>query len=138
MKPFTPFSLAILVIAGLAGASAIGLSAFAAHRLPLMTDIDPRAFALFAQATDFQITHALALLAVTLLAEWIGAGAARCAFRTAAVLMAFGAIAFPSALYSRAFGGAVWWAPWGGTAAMIGWVAIAVGALLAVRQRRAA
>ena len=133
-RVLTVVAATLLAIGALAGASAVGLSAFAAHGLAHMAAKGDHAVALFEQATDFQIKHALALIAAVLLAEWVGVGRARCALGAAAVLLAAGAVLFPTALYSSALGGPVWWAPWGGTMAIVGWIALAVGVVLAARD----
>lgn len=134
MKQLTVFAATFLVIAALAGGSAVALSAFAAHGLAHIAAKGDHAVALFTQATDFQMKHALALIAVVLADLWIQPrGATRCALRTSAVLLGAGAVLFPTALYSSAFGGPVFWAPWGGTMAIVGWIAFAIGVALAVR-----
>ncbi len=55
--------------------------------------------------------------------------------RAGAVLMAAGAFLFPTALYSLSFAGPVFWAPYGGIAAMAGWGAFAVGAVLTLKAK---
>jgi len=55
---------------------------------------------------------------------------------SASYFLAAGAILFPGSLYSVSFGGPVFFAPYGGTAAMIGWALFGVGAVLTyVRQQ---
>lgn len=113
-----------LVIGSLAGFLAVALSAYAAHGLAGRPDA---ARAAVGNALDMQGWHALALLAVGLLAErragWVVHGAGG-AFAAGMVL----------------FCGAVWWgallgvslgpvAPIGGSLLMLGWLLLAVGAL---------
>jgi uncharacterized membrane protein YgdD (TMEM256/DUF423 family) len=133
MKKISGFGAAMFGFAGLAGATSVGLAAFAAHGLAKMTPVGEKAVALFGQATDFQMTHTLALIMATLLAERVGAGWAQKVLRLSAILMALGALLFPTALYSASFGGAQFWAPWGGQAAMVGWLAFGIGALMTLR-----
>ena len=56
---------------------------------------------------------------------------------SAAALLAAGAILFPTALYSSALGGPVFWAPWGGTAAIAGWMTLAICSVLTLLKRKA-
>ncbi len=135
MKKLSGFGVAFLVFAGVAGASSVALGAFAAHGLGKFVPegTAARAVSLFTQATEFQMTHALSLILVALVSEWVGPGLAQMALRASALLMVAATLLFPSALYSAAFGGAQWWAPYGGTSAMIAWLMFAVGTLLTLR-----
>ena len=139
MKKISGFGAAMFGFAGLAGATSVGLGAFAAHGLAKFVPegTAERAVSLFSQATTFQMTHALSLIMVTLLAERVGGGTAQKVLRASAVLMALAAILFPTALYSGSFGGAQFWAPYGGNAAMLGWLAFGIGGLMAARGESA-
>ena len=121
---FSRFAVTLLVFAALAGASAVGLSAYASHGLDA-----EHATSLFMQASDFQLKHTLALILVTLISER-AVNRAQTVLRGAAGLLAAGTILFPTALYSSALGGPVWWAPYGGIAAILGWLALGLGAIL--------
>jgi uncharacterized membrane protein YgdD (TMEM256/DUF423 family) len=134
MKPLSRFAAVLLALAGFAGATGVGMWALAAHGVAQMSPKGEHAVVLFERATAFQLMHALALMLVTLLAEG-RSGATLCALRTSAVLFAAATVLFPTALYSSAFGGPVFWAPWGGTMAIIGWLALTVGAVLAARTK---
>ena len=137
MKKFSTFAVVMFVIGGISGAVSVALAAFADHALARMVADGERAVKLFKEATALEMNHALALILATLLAERIGAGSAQKAFRASAVLLAAGAILFPSAIYSSVFGGPGFWAPFGGIAAQIGWLALAVAAVLSLRERSA-
>jgi len=128
MKP-TRFSAAVYAFAGLAGLLAVGLEAYAAHGLPHGTPEGDHAVALFKQATQFQMDHALALILIRLVADRLGAGTAQKILCAATGFMAAGVVLFPGALYAAAFDKPHFFAPWGGTAAMVGWLLFAVGAL---------
>ena len=132
--------VAFFTFAGLAGASSVALGAFAAHGLSKFVPegMADRGVSLFAQATDFQMSHALSVILVTLVSERVGAGFAQMVLRASAFLMIAAILLFPTALYSASFGGAQWWAPYGGTSSMIAWLLFAVGALLPLRGETAA
>ncbi|MBO1076705.1 DUF423 domain-containing protein [Roseomonas marmotae] len=109
-----------LVLGALSGGVAVGLSAWAAHGLA------PEQAALAASALTMQGWHALALLAVGLLAERRGGWA---------VHLAGGGFV----LGALCFCGAVWWraltggslggvAPFGGTLLMLAWLMLALAA----------
>jgi uncharacterized membrane protein YgdD (TMEM256/DUF423 family) len=103
-----------------------------------MTSVEPeRAVSLFQQGTTFQMNHALSMILATLLSERVGAGLAQTVLRLSAFLMALAMILFPGAVYSASFGGPQFWAPYGGNAAMLGWLAFSVGALLTLRGEAA-
>jgi uncharacterized membrane protein YgdD (TMEM256/DUF423 family) len=114
-----------LVAASLAAALAVALGAFGAHAL--RGALDERALALWHTATSYQFWHALALLAVGVLART----RATPALRFAAIAFAVGIVAFCASLYALALGapralGAV--TPLGGLAFIAGWLALALHA----------
>ncbi len=135
MKKLSGIGVAFFTFAGLAGASSVALGAFAVHGLAKFVPegTAERGVSLFAQATDFQMSHTLSLIVVVLVSERVGAGFAQMVLRASALLMGAAICLFPGALYSAAFGGPQWWAPYGGTSAMIAWLLFAVGALLSLR-----
>jgi len=132
MKP-TCIATVFYGFAGLAALTSIGLAAFAAHGVAKVAPTGERAVALFQQGTDFQIKHALALILVTIVADRLDPGAARTVLYVAAAFMVAGILLFPGALYAAAFDKPHFYAPWGGTAAMIGWLVFIVGAVMAYR-----
>lgn len=135
MKKLSGLGVAFLAFAGVAAASSVALGAFAAHGLGkfVAEGTAERAVALFTQASEFQMTHALSLILVTLVSAHVGPGLAQLALRGSALLMVAATVLFPSALYSGVFGGPQWWAPYGGTSSMVAWLLFALGALLTLR-----
>ena len=113
-----------LALGALAGLTAVGLSAWAAHGAPAR--LDPARLAMLANAIQQQGWHALALLAAGLWAERRGgllphlAGGA----------FALGLILFCGAVYAVAIGGIPLGrvAPTGGMLLMAGWALLFVSA----------
>lgn len=119
-----------LVFAGLNAALAVGAGAYASHGLA-MPGME-RAQDWVRTAGQYQLWHALALLATLLLAAR-SEGAARLAVRVAGWLFVVGILLFCGALYGLALGIVLPVpnvAPTGGTAFMVGWGLLAVAALL--------
>ncbi|MEJ2577015.1 MAG: DUF423 domain-containing protein [Gammaproteobacteria bacterium] len=115
----------MLTAGALAGFVAVALGAFGAHglegRLPAAQ------LAWWDKAVDYHALHALALLAVGLLARRAPSRAAAAAGWAFAV----GILLFSGSLYLLALTGARWLGavtPFGGTAFLIGWGALAVAA----------
>ena len=101
-----------IVLAGLSGAMAVGMGAWAAHGL----SADPVAQQWVQKGSHYQLVHAAALLAVSHLDA-----------KAAQVLFGIGLILFPGALYALALGGPDWVkaiAPMGGMAFIGGWLAL--------------
>ncbi len=113
-----------IVLAGIAGASAVAMAASASHG---MADrLTPAALATLRTGVQMHGWHALALFGVGL---WAPAGgrlahAAGCAF-------AVGLVLFCGAVYSLALGGPNFtvFAPFGGTLLILGWLLLGVSAL---------
>jgi uncharacterized membrane protein YgdD (TMEM256/DUF423 family) len=126
----SPFAVTLYVIGALLALISVAADAFAAHGLVTMAPAMEQAVVWFKEGANFQMNHALGLLIVTALAERLTAGRARAALRLAAVSFAVGAVLFPGALYSISFAGPGFFAPWGGYAAMIGWLLFAAGAVM--------
>ncbi|MBN8727323.1 MAG: DUF423 domain-containing protein [Xanthomonadales bacterium] len=119
-------SRSAILIAACAGVLAVMLGAFGAHAL--RAQLDEAALATWRTAVDYQFWHALALLAVGLLAKDRGGRA----LVVAAVAFVIGMLLFCGSLYMLALGaprglGAV--TPVGGAAFIIGWAALGVAAL---------
>jgi uncharacterized membrane protein YgdD (TMEM256/DUF423 family) len=107
------------LLAVAAGAAASHLFAGDAHRLALMTT-----------GAQYAIYHALALLALAALAE--GAAGGSWFLAAAAWLFIAGTVLFSGSLYLLALTEIrilAWVTPWGGTAFMLGWIALAIFAL---------
>ncbi len=113
---------ALLVAAGLAGALGVGLTAAGAH----MTDAER-----LATAGQMAMAQAPALLALGLY------GKARGRVMTiAAALIALGLLVFAGALAFHDLSGSAalaFAAPWGGTAMILGWLGVAIAAVVARR-----
>jgi uncharacterized membrane protein YgdD (TMEM256/DUF423 family) len=112
-----------LAIAALLGAAAVVLGAFGAHAL--RDTLDERALGTWHTAVDYQFWHALALLAVGMLARQH----VSLALRVAAVSFLAGIALFCASLYLLAIGaphaiGVI--TPIGGVALLVGWLGLAV------------
>lgn len=120
-----------IVVAALSGALSIALGAFAAHGLDLATEAGRKAREWLQTGSQYEMIHALAILAVvvlvrTTLVNGRIAVVAQCLFLAGSVL-------FCGALYVLAFNGPRWFgavAPLGGTAFILGWLSLALAALL--------
>jgi uncharacterized membrane protein YgdD (TMEM256/DUF423 family) len=120
-----------IVVAALSGAISVALGAFAAHGLDLSTEAGRKAREWLQTGSQYQIIHALAIVAVVVLARNAALNG-RVAVVTQCLFFA-GSVLFPGALYALAFGGPRWLgavAPIGGTALILGWVSLAVAALM--------
>ncbi|MFI4969382.1 MAG: DUF423 domain-containing protein [Lysobacterales bacterium] len=114
-----------LLAAAMFGAVAVALGAFGAHALHGV--LDEQALGVWHTAVDYQFRHALALLAVGVLAR----PRADATLRWAAIAFSIGMLAFCGSLYALALGaprfvGAI--TPLGGAAFIIGWLALALHA----------
>lgn len=121
-----------VAFAALNGAIAVGAGAYASHGLAG----DPRAQELLRLAGQYQMWHALALIGLVILARNAG-GPARLALRAAGWLFVAGILLFSGTLYAIALSGPLpiaMTAPLGGTAFMLGWVVVALAALLFGRR----
>jgi uncharacterized membrane protein YgdD (TMEM256/DUF423 family) len=124
-----------IVVAALSAGFSIAIGAFAAHGIDISTPAGARAREWLHTGSQYEMIHALAILAVVALAH-----GGRIGGRTALVaqwLFLIGSVLFPGALYALAFGGPKWFgavAPIGGAAFIAGWVVVCIAAL---RQRGA-
>ena len=115
----TQFALAAGSLYGLIG---VLLGAFGAHALAAKLSADMQA--IWHTAVQYQFYHALALLAVGLLARQGMAGASA---TTAIVCFALGTLIFSGSLYVLAFSGIRWLGaitPIGGVLLIVGWAAL--------------
>ena len=125
-----------IILAGMLGASAVGLGAWAAHGLEARHG--RRAVELVDTAVRYQLVHAVGVCAVAALAHVLEGrgGAARC-MAIAAWLFVMGSALFCGSLHLLAFGAPRWLgmvAPFGGLALMGGWLAVALGGWQARRS----
>jgi uncharacterized membrane protein YgdD (TMEM256/DUF423 family) len=126
----SPFAVTLYVIGAVMALMSVAADAFAAHGLVTVAPAMEQAVLWFKEGANFQMNHALGLLIATAVAERLAAGRPRTILRLAAASFAVGAVLFPGALYSISFAGPGFFAPWGGFAAMIGWVLFAAGAVM--------
>ncbi len=136
MNAISRFAVILYIIGAVCGLLSVALAAVAAHALVDIAPTGEQAVIWFREATAFQMNHALGLIFVTAISERLQWGRGRNLMRAAAIFLAAGAILFPGALYSASFGGPVFFAPFGGMAAMIGWALFGVAAVVTyVRQQ---
>ncbi|MGC4001049.1 MAG: DUF423 domain-containing protein [Anaeromyxobacter sp.] len=117
-----------LVAGAISGAVAVAAGAFGAHALKAR--LAPDLLAVFQTGAQYQMYHALALLA----AGWVAARAPGGASTVAGVGFLLGTVLFSGSLYALALSGvrglgAI--TPLGGVAFIAGWVALAFAALRA-------
>ena len=120
-----------ILCAGLAGLVSVAAGAAGSHAL----GGDPRAALLVGTAAQYGMYHALALLGVAALAGRPDLVAARL-LAAAGLLFVAGIVLFCGSLYLLALSGQRGFGyvtPVGGTALLLGWAALAVGALRARR-----
>jgi uncharacterized membrane protein YgdD (TMEM256/DUF423 family) len=114
-----------VVLAGLNGLIAVGLGAYGAHGLAH----DPHLQSLAERASQYQLVHALAVLAADRLAE-----SGRRTAHWAAGLFVAGMVLFSGSLYWKALAAAPLPVPMvtpaGGMAFMAGWLVLAASGLL--------
>ncbi len=116
-----------LTLAGIFGALGVAIGAFGAHALE--GKLDERAIAIFETGTRYQLVHAVAIAIVALLALQQGDGETPGVLTIAGWSYCVGILLFSGSLYALALSGvkilgAI--APLGGTAFIIGWIALAL------------
>lgn len=115
-----------IALGSMSAALAVAAGAFGAHAL--RTRLSPADLAIFETAARYQMYHALALLAVGLVAaRWPGA-----MVNWAGWLFVAGTVIFAGSLYALVLTGERWLGavtPVGGLAFIAGWVCLAVAAL---------
>ncbi|MCW2246615.1 uncharacterized membrane protein YgdD (TMEM256/DUF423 family) [Azospirillum fermentarium] len=119
-----------VMLAGLGGAVAVGAGAYANHALAGAEHEQARAW--MTLASQYQLWHALALVAAAVLAER-AAGVARLVVRLSGWLFLAGSLLFCGTLYALALGIALPMgntAPAGGSSMIAGWALLALGALV--------
>ena len=114
----------LLILAGLAGFTAVAMGAFGAHAL--RDHLTPEGTAVFHTGSLYHLVHAVALFGAALLAR--EDASARLAL-WAGYLFAIGIVIFSGSLYVLAISGQKWLGaitPIGGVAFLAGWVLVAV------------
>ena len=109
-------------LAAASGFLAVALGAFAAHGVA-----DPQAKEWLRLGSQYQIVHALAVLAAVAIGRLAGRGAG-----VTATLFLASAVLFSGSLYAMALGGPRWLGavtPLGGAAFLAGWVCLGWSAL---------
>ena len=124
----------LLVLAGLCGAMAVGIGAFAAHGLPKRLEAQGFSREVVEKKLEqcdlgarYQMYHALGLAILGLVPGTMTRGC----FRAAAVFFLLGILGFSGGLYSMVFADrAFHWSivPIGGSAFILGWLSFACGA----------
>lgn len=117
-----PANLWLMLGAGY-GFLAVALGAFGAHGL--RDRLSPELMAVYRTAVEYHFYHALALLAVAVLAQRLGGAA----LTTAGIGFSLGILLFSGSLYALALTGVRWLGaitPLGGLLFLIGWAALLV------------
>lgn len=118
-----------IVLAGLSGIVAVGMGAYAAHGLAS----DAAAQALVERASQYQLFHALALLAADRLALSDGRRGGNGVAHLAAFLFFLGTVLFSGSLYLKAISGQAlpipMVTPAGGMTLMAAWLVLALAGL---------
>src|SRR5262245_55442032 len=112
-----------LVLGSLFGAAGVALGAFGAHALKAR--IASEMLAVWQTAVQYHLWHALALVAISILAMHLPASVP---LRWAGWLMAVGIVLFSGSLYVLALSGTRWLGaitPFGGAAFVAGWILLA-------------
>lgn len=130
------FTVTLYVFGAVMALVSVCADAFAAHGLVTMAPAMEQAVVWFKEGANFQMNHALGLLIATAVADRMAAGRAQTVIRAGAILLAASTVLFPGALYSISFAGPGFFAPWGGFAAMIGWMLFAAGAVMSLSQTK--
>lgn len=121
-------------VGAILGGLGVAAGAFGAHGLRgqlASGRITERMLENFETAARYQMFHALALVAVGLIAGRIGETVSRGAVSVAGWAFLVGTVIFSGTLYGIALGGPKWLGaitPIGGTAMIVGWVALAIAA----------
>src|SRR3954453_18276290 len=114
-----------LIVAAFFGVLAVSCGAFGAHALKARLSADSPMLANWETASRYQMYHALALLAVGLLA----AGNRSQLLNIAGLSMTLGIIIFSGCLYALVLTGQRWLGavvPFGGLLLIVGWVLLAI------------
>lgn len=125
-----------IVFAAIAGASGVALGAYISHGLSFIAPDDVReaARASLQSAVQYQMLHALALLAVGIWAQV--AGGARM-LAVAGIFFTAGILLFCGLIYARhlaAFDALRPLVPWGGGCFILGWVCLGLAAVCGAKR----
>lgn len=118
------------ILGAVFGAMSVGLGAFGAHGLRskvLSGELEQRLLEVWETAAQYQMYHALALIA----AAWLLSQTQSTSATVAGWAFVVGVALFSGSLYTMTLTGIKWLGaitPLGGTAFIIGWIALAVAA----------
>jgi uncharacterized membrane protein YgdD (TMEM256/DUF423 family) len=115
-----------VIIGALSGAISVGAGAFGAHAL--RSRLEPRLFEVFETGAQYQMYHALALIA----AAWVASRWPSTAANASGWLFLAGSVLFSGSLYAMALTGvralgAI--TPLGGVCFVAGWVSLALAVM---------
>ena len=113
------------VIGAVLGALGVAMGAFGAHMLK--DRVEPRMLDIWSTATQYQLWHALAIVLVALFAS--REGGASTAMQVAGGAFTVGVLVFSGSLFVLVLSGKTWLGaitPIGGTALIVGWIALAI------------
>jgi uncharacterized membrane protein YgdD (TMEM256/DUF423 family) len=113
------------IAASIFGFLSVAAGAFGAHAL--REKLEPRMLEVWNTGADYQMYHALALLAVT----WLATRVDSTATDVAGWSFVVGILLFSGSLYTMALSGVRWLGaitPLGGVSFLVGWIALAVAA----------
>jgi uncharacterized membrane protein YgdD (TMEM256/DUF423 family) len=127
---FRRSTAAFFVFGALAMGSSVGLAAFAFHGLGQTMGYPPEKVTTFFDATLFQADHAVAILLIGLLCQFMADGLPRRVIQLAGVMQCAAILMFSGSVYALTFDGFGELAPVGGFSSMIGWLVFAAGAVL--------
>ncbi|MDQ0297680.1 uncharacterized membrane protein YgdD (TMEM256/DUF423 family) [Salibacterium salarium] len=116
-----------VILGAINAAVAVGFGAFGAHGLE--GKLSDRLMEVYQTGVQYHIMHALGLLAIGLVAAYVGGSAS---LSWAGWLLFTGIIVFSGSLYTMAFTGISWLGaitPIGGTAFIAGWIMLVIAVL---------
>jgi len=126
---------ALIFAGGVLGAVGIAARAFEAHGITMLADITQPQLTDFAAATEIVLIHALAILAVAGIADYVPRAARYCG-----ILFTLGVILFAAPLFHYGLTGtrsAMMLTPVGGVSLIAGWLVVAVGGALRLIRKSA-
>jgi len=119
----------LIAFAGVSGAVAVALGAFAAHGLKAV--LSPYLLGVFETGVHYQFLHTVMVLACAILIRFDIGKKAQKGLSSAAICFIIGILCFSGSLYALALTGIKWFGPitpLGGVFFIIGWVLLAVSA----------
>jgi len=119
----------LIAFAGISGAIAVALGAFAAHGLK--TVVSPYLLGVFETGVHYQFIHTVMVIACAILIRFDIGKKAQKGLSSAAICFIIGILCFSGSLYALALTGIKWFGPitpLGGVFFIVGWVLLAVSA----------